>query len=198
MVPVSPDSDETGNENQTVDRTDDQPTDEYDELRRRLSQAVRKVCPRWLADESDDLVQKALMRLMRQRKKSEGNGEYGASYLWRVAYSVMVDEIRARRRRGEVALEDQAESYLAAGHSADPERASHSGQIGAAIRDCLSSLVRPRRLAVTLYLQEHTVPEIGVLLGWGTKRSENLVYRGLDNLRKCLTSKGLNNESPGY
>ncbi len=192
MMPDSLDSNETGKETRTLAGADEQPGDEYDELRLRLSQAVRKVCPRWLADESDDLVQKALMRLMKQRKKSEGNGKYGSSYLWRVAYSVMVDEIRARRRRGEVPLEDQVESSRLAGHVANPERASRSREIGGAIRDCMLSLVTPRRLAVTLYLQEHTVPEIGELLGWDSKRAENLVYRGLDNLRKCLTSKGLN------
>lgn len=187
----SSDPDGTGWEARTADQSVEQPGDEYDTLRRRLSLAVRKVCPRWLADESDDLVQKALIRLMKKQKKDEGNGKYGSSYLWRVAYSVMVDEIRARRRKGEVPLEDQAESSRMEGGTVDPERASHSSEIGTAIRDCLSTLVRPRRLAVTLYLQEHTVPEIGKLLGWGSKRAENLVYRGLHNLRECLVSKGL-------
>jgi RNA polymerase sigma-70 factor, ECF subfamily len=43
---------------------------------------------------------------------------------------------------------------------------------------------------VTLYLQGHTVPETARILGWDAKRAENLVYRGLADLRQCLMGKG--------
>jgi RNA polymerase sigma-70 factor (ECF subfamily) len=35
------------------------------------------------------------------------------------------------------------------------------------------------------------VPELGRLLGWNAKKAENLVYRGLADLRGCLTEKGV-------
>ena len=39
-------------------------------LREALEQAVRRVCPGWLADRSDDLVQAGLIKVMEiQRKK---------------------------------------------------------------------------------------------------------------------------------
>ena len=50
---------------------------------------------------------------------------------------------------------------------------------------------RERRLAVTLHLQGHSVPEAARLLDWAVKRTENLVYRGLADLRECLTAKGI-------
>jgi RNA polymerase sigma-70 factor (ECF subfamily) len=50
---------------------------------------------------------------------------------------------------------------------------------------------RDRRLAVTLYLQGHTVPEAARILDWSGKRTENLVYRGLADLRECLMAKGM-------
>ena len=50
---------------------------------------------------------------------------------------------------------------------------------------------RERRLAVTLYLQGHSVPAAARLLEWTAKRTENLVYRGLADLRECLTAKGM-------
>ena len=58
----------------------------------------------------------------------------------------------------------------------DPERASAGREVGRAIRDCLGLMVRPRRLAVTLNLQGHSVPEIGRLLGWTGKKAENKRY----------------------
>jgi RNA polymerase sigma-70 factor (ECF subfamily) len=35
------------------------------------------------------------------------------------------------------------------------------------------------------------VAEAARILDWSPKRTENLVYRGLADLRGCLTSKGL-------
>jgi RNA polymerase sigma-70 factor, ECF subfamily len=52
-------------------------------------------------------------------------------------------------------------------------------------------MVAPRRHAVTLNLQGHSVPDIGRLLGWTAKKAENLVYRGMADLRSCLSSKGI-------
>ena len=46
-------------------------------------------------------------------------------------------------------------------------------------------------MAVVLHLQGHSVPEAARLLNWGNKRTENLVYRGLADLRNCLALKGL-------
>jgi RNA polymerase sigma-70 factor (ECF subfamily) len=44
---------------------------------------------------------------------------------------------------------------------------------------------------VTLYLQGHSVPDAARILDWPAKRTENLVYRGLADLRACLSNKGL-------
>lgn len=63
-----------------------------------------------------------------------------------------------------------------------------------ALRAALTQAVArtcPRWLAVTLHLQGHSVPEVGALLAWTVKKAENLVYRGLADLRSCLSSKGL-------
>lgn len=163
--------------------------DDYAALRQKLARAVGAVCPSWLADQRDDIVQVALMRVMDVRRKSEEDREFSSSYLWRTAYSALVDEIRRLRRRQEVTLEEEANNHVAV--SPGPEERARGHQIGEGIRDCLGHLVRPRRLAVTLYLQGHTVPQVARLLGWSAKRADNLVYRGLADLRQCLTERGL-------
>ena len=63
--------------------------------------------------------------------------------------------------------------------------------IGAGIGECMTHLNEDRRVAVTMYLLGHNVPETAGLLGWTRKRVENLVYRGLAALRKCLEGKEL-------
>jgi RNA polymerase sigma-70 factor (ECF subfamily) len=155
-----------------------------------MARAVRRVCPPWLSAQSDDIVQVAVLRVMDLARRGEGTLGLRSSYLWRVAYSVTVDEIRRLRRRREVGLEDAAAAADSA-PSADPERRQAAARIARGLRDCLERLVEDRRLALTLHLQGHSVPEAAALLGWGLKKVENLVYRGLADLRRCLTSKGL-------
>ena len=169
---------------------------DYEQLHRELVRAVDRICPRWLTDKADDLVQVALMRVMEIQRKKEGTAELNSLYLRRAAYSAMIDEIRRLRRRQEVSLqgcgeEDEEAGFDPAAPSPDPERASAGREAGRAIRDCLGRMVAPRRHAVTLNLQGHSVPEIGKLLGWTAKKAENLVYRGMADLRDCLGEKGI-------
>ena len=161
---------------------------DFDDLRRRLERAVSRLCPPWLTSQADDIVQVAMMRLM---ARGEGVGPLASSYLWRVAFSVTVDEIRKARRRRETAMDDAGGATETPSDAAGPEDRAASRQLGLEIRDCLRRAARDRRLAVTLHLQGHGVPEIARLLDWPLKRTENLVYRGLADVRSCLASKGL-------
>jgi RNA polymerase sigma-70 factor (ECF subfamily) len=167
---------------------------DYSKLRQDLTRAVARICPGWLANQRDDLVQAAAMRVMQvvEKKAHDGEGDalLSSSYLYKIAYSVLVDEIRRVRRRRETALEGEAVEPPAVTHE-NPERMTASGEIGRGIQDCLTRLKHERRLAVTLYLQGQQVPGISRVLDWPRKRAENLVYRGLADLRECLMSKGL-------
>jgi len=167
---------------------------DYDTLRQDVVRAVARLCPGWMSQRRDDLVQIAVMRVMRineQRSASnEVNEPLTTSYLYKVAYSVLVDEIRRLRRHPETDLEDDAVAPLAVAKE-NPERTAASREIGRGIQECLAQMKRERRLAATLHLQGHTVPEAARILDWAVKQTENLVYRGLADLRKCLLAKGI-------
>jgi RNA polymerase sigma-70 factor (ECF subfamily) len=147
-----------------------------------------------MADRRDDLVQTAVIRVMkitgRRSESGEGNQPLSTSYLYRVAYSVLVDEIRRLGRRQETDLDDEAVA-LAAIAKQSPERMAASREVGRGIQECLLAMKRERRLAVTLHLQGHTVTETARILDWAAKQTENFVYRGLADLRECLMAKGL-------
>jgi RNA polymerase sigma-70 factor (ECF subfamily) len=160
-------------------------------LRGQLARAVARVCPSWLSAQAEDIVQTALIRVVEILAAREGDGGLNSSYLWKVAYTATVDEIRRLRRRREVTLEEgDVESTMLSPHPG-PEQAQAGGEIAHFLHDCLRRLVEPRRLAVVLHLQGHTGPEAARLLGWSEKRVENLIYRGLADLRLCLRAKGL-------
>lgn len=170
-----------------------QSSQEVAALRRQLVRAVERTCPRWLTADADDLVQTALLRVMEIARRREGEAEFSSFYLRRTAYSVVVDEIRRRRRRGEVPLEPEAEGEEPARptREPDPEEVSAARELGRAIAHCLGHLVRPRRIATTLHLQGHRIREVGDLMGWTEKKAENLIYRGLADLRDCLKGQGI-------
>ena len=165
--------------------------EDYCRLRADVARTVAYVCPAWLASRSDDLVQAVMMRVLAAQNRCEGSAEFSTFYLRKAAHSALVDEIRRWRRRQEVALDREVEADSLAASHPDPERQSAGRQLGRAIRGCLKALARPRRLAVVLNLQGHSVPEVGRLLGWTAKRAENLVYRGLADLRVCLERRGI-------
>lgn len=163
--------------------------DPYEALRLRMLRAVRRICPPWLADDADDLVQEAMLRVMQLETRSNGVLRVTNAYINKVAHSALVDEIRRRRRRREVDMgEDEAEVEAADGAAASDS--AFQQEIGDALALCLEEQEESRRRALTLYLLGHSVPEAARLLAWGAKRTENLVYRGLAVLRTCLERQG--------
>ena len=164
-------------------------SEEYEVLRQKLTVAVRSICPKWMRNCQDDLIQAGMMAVMRIDRKSEEDTTFHASYLRKVAYSAVVDEIRRLRSRKEVPLETMGEQSVSMPtRSLDPDRRYEGRQVGAAIRECLEKLIEPRRLAVTLHLLGYKQPQIAERMGWTHKRASNLVFRGLQNLRSCLSA----------
>lgn len=161
------------------------------EVRRTLERAVNRVCPARLRDRRDDIVQNAMIRVVEVLGKSEESEIRTASYLWKVAYTATVNEIRRVRRQREDSLEPDALDNLEPGGAADPERETASRQIGEAIRGCLEGMVEPRRLTVLMHLYGFGLKETAGVLGWAPKRVDNLLYRGMADLRECLTGKGM-------
>ncbi len=162
-----------------------------EELRRRIVAAVRRTCPGRLAADAEDIVQTVLARLVLAPRPGEGNPSYSSMYVMKAAHGATVDELRRLARRREDSLEVVTTPDTVTAPDAGPERRAVSEEIARGVRNCLARLVRPRRLAVTLYLQGCTVPETAGILRWSGKKTENLVYRGLADLRRCLATKGL-------
>lgn len=141
---------------------------------------MRKHCPSDLVSLREDFVQAALLKLLERGLPRGGEGAR-ASYLQQVAFTLVIDELRRMRR--------QEAQRVALGACTAGE--ALPSDIGLAIRQCLARLPEARRTAVTLYLQGSRASETARALGWKEKRVENLVYRGLEELRQCLGSKGV-------
>lgn len=160
-------------------------------LRAQLLHAVRRVCPPWLAAQREDIVQAALLRVLKTLEGRESIAPLPSSYLWKAAYSATVDEIRRARRRPEVPIDELPVAESATAAAADPYGDQSLRELGAAIRECLARLGEARRVVVGFHLMGHKVGEMVNLLGWDEKRLRNLLSRGLVDLRSCLAARGL-------
>jgi RNA polymerase sigma factor (sigma-70 family) len=156
------------------------------EMRARLAKAVRRVCPDWMRDEEDDLVQMSVMRLIRGGVPERITG----SYLSKVAYSAVIDEIRRKKRRQEVGMTPSVDERMADSKVMSPEELARAGEVGQIVIEVLQTLAPERRRAVTLYLQGYPVPQIAEFLGWDRKKASNAVYRGLADMRDRLGERG--------
>jgi RNA polymerase sigma-70 factor (ECF subfamily) len=160
-------------------------------MRRQLARAINRTCPAWLAARREDIVQAAMIRVIQARRTSEHNSTPPASYLWKVAYSATVDEIRRARREREGPLEEAGGLDDEPRAPTDPHRDQLTREKGRAIQDCLDRLQERRRLVVGLHLVGYTLTETEQYTEWGAKKVKNLLYRGLNDLRQCLTMRGV-------
>ncbi|MGB0514300.1 MAG: RNA polymerase sigma factor [Wenzhouxiangellaceae bacterium] len=154
-----------------------------------LERAVLRLCPDWQRSSRDDLVQTAVMRILERMPPGEENPDLNSSYLYKTAHSVLIDEIRRTRRRGETSIEYAAS--VEDSNAPDPMQITEQMNTSSAIRECLQEMVQSRSLGVTLYLQGHRIADIARLLDWRPKKADNAVYRGLADLRNCLREKGI-------
>lgn len=150
-----------------------------------LRAAVARHCPSDLASHREDLVQAALVRVLELEGRGEQNQVRTASYLWRVAFSVITDELRRRR------AEEQRSRRSTVGEEVTQAGGTPPAELGVGIRECVGRLAEPRRMAVMLHLEGFRAEEASRVLHWGVKRVQNLTYRGLADLRRCLEGKGL-------
>jgi RNA polymerase sigma-70 factor (ECF subfamily) len=151
------------------------------QLRAAVARAVRRVCPQWLAADADDLTQIATTRVLARINQTSGKVAFTSGYLYRAVHSALVDEIRRRRRLREEPID---ETLVASSSRRE------GWEIREALKACLAGLVPSRRRAVMLHLQGHPAVEASALLGCTQKQAENLIYRGLANLRACLAARG--------
>ncbi|MCC6774906.1 MAG: sigma-70 family RNA polymerase sigma factor [Gemmatimonadaceae bacterium] len=145
----------------------------------------------------DEVVQDLRVRIWKSFGTAELIRRANATYMHRAAVSASLDMVRRRR-----SLKSSASSLDAVAPASliDPRTHADSplatGEVGRAIHAALALLSESRRGVVRMYLAGYDRHEIAELLGWTEGRTRNLLYRGLDDLRHILASRGITPEHP--
>lgn len=163
-----------------------------------LQATIRRVCPRDLGIDTQDIEQDARVRLWRALSRAT-NADLAASYVQKVAATAAIDAIRAAlARRDRKALadlgspnDDSDPSEEIDSGEASPEDLARRREVGEAIESSIAELPQARRRAVRLHLLGLSSPEISRLTGWSGTKTRSLISRGLAELRRKLSEKGV-------
>jgi RNA polymerase sigma factor (sigma-70 family) len=171
---------------------------EYGKL---LRNAIAYHCPGNIGLDLDDVMQEACLRLWRV-VSSEREIYDPASYLQRIAATATIDAIRRVKARREEQMhlspeqdsEPEPEGLQPIDTHASPETVAQHQQLIALVQTILERLPENRQRAVRLHLQGLSTMEIAELMVWSEGKARNLVYRGLDDLRRYLRAHGVDYE----
>lgn len=159
-----------------------------------LREIVMLACPVGLRQDLDCLVQMSAVKLWKQLEV-DPERELSKSYLYRIATSTIIDEIRRRGAKKCSFVQSSSDTLencaTAPGRHWGADVGLERAAFGAKLRGCLNRLPDQQRVATLLFLQGHSNKEIARMLNWTEKKTENCRLRGRDSLRKCLRRKGL-------
>ena len=168
----------------------------YRALVDRYSRGLFRLAFRMTGNEQDaeDVVQETFLRAYRQIHRYESRASF-STWLYRIAANCSLDLVRARKRHGEVAIDEGRSSEdihavaLEAMPAAEPgpERLLESGEIQRTISAALEGLSRQERVAFVLrHFEGQSIDEIGAALGLSGTAAKHSVFRAVRKLRRAL------------
>lgn len=175
----------------------DNPSAALDALIAGFADLVRGVAWRHRLSDADvdEVMQEVRIRIWRSRggggSESEQISTSPASYVYKTAVSAALDLLRSRRTERARLTVSISEEALSVAQASDAESELESSEVAKQVTHALDTLPQARRVAVGMYLAGYPREEIASLMGWSEAKTRNLLYRGLADLRRRLTERGI-------
>jgi len=142
----------------------------------------------------DEVMQDVRIRLWQAHEAGKDIAGLGSSYMYQTATSAALDLLRRRRAKGGDRTEDVQEHGALETPGAGPHEAAIASDLSRSIEAALQELSEDRCVAVRMHLSGYDHKDIARMLKWTEARARNLLYRGMEDLRRRLTLLGV---SPG-
>ncbi len=170
--------------------------EEFMDIIEQFSQFIRihiqKFEPQRKGIDPDDIHQEVKIKIwnvLTDEKKIENY----ASYIKKIVNSTVIDHLR-RIRREERILFSEIQRKIAERRGTYKKETIDEKNYKNILRQSVDSLLDSRRKVVKLYLLNMTLEEIAEYFNWSLHKTRNLLYRGLNDLKKILLEKGINHE----
>ena len=135
----------------------------------------------------EDVIQDIKLKLWK-KFGHEKNPVFRPSYIKRVLDSTLIDILRKIRVQGEVIRPENQQTLRGAGVLREELR--EESYIVERLEAATDALRESRRKVVKLYLLDMTIEEISSSLKWSKDKTRNLLYRGLEDLKRTILKKG--------
>lgn len=141
----------------------------------------------------DDIFQEVKIKIWKILEDEKKIKNY-PSYIKKIVYSSVIDLLRKSKREKKILIHE--------GQKIVSEQRRHyrteitlDKNLKKMIARALDSLLESRRRVVKLFLLNMTIDEIAALFNWSKDKTRNLLYRGLNDLKKILKEKGIEYEN---
>jgi RNA polymerase sigma-70 factor, ECF subfamily len=159
-------------------------------LHRDLAPGVRAYVGSRGASDPDDLVGEVFLRLFRDLQRFQGGEAEFRAFAFTVAHHRLLDDRRARRRRGEAA--QPLEDLEVAGPAGDAESEALDNLRTAEIRTLIEGLTPDQRDVLLLRIVGGlNAEEVAQVVGKGAWAVRALQRRGLLQLRKKISAEAI-------
>ena len=140
----------------------------------------------------DDISQEVKIKLWNVLVDEKKIFSY-SSYIKKIVNSCVIDQIR-KSRREEGVISNEKRKKISDRRTFYKRHYFSEDQLKKLVGEAVESLMLSRQRVVKLFLLNMTLEEIAIFLNWSEAKTRNLLYRGLDDLKKILREKGIEYE----
>jgi RNA polymerase sigma factor (sigma-70 family) len=157
-----------------------------------IESQILKFNPQKNGIDPDDIFQEVKIKLWNVLNDEKKIYSY-SSYIKKIVNSCAIDQIR-KSRREEGVISNEKRKKISDRRSFYKKHNSNENELKNMVGETVESLMESRRRVVRLFLLNLTLEEIAIFQNWSEAKTRNLLYRGLNDLKKLLKEKGLEYE----
>jgi len=159
-----------------------------------IKKNIHKFNPQQNGIDPEDIFQEVKIRIWRILE-NEKKIDNLTSYIMKIVNSTVIDHIRKSRRQGEIILAEKQKNISEKRRTYNKVTITHESPLKDIIVRAVENLKDSRRKVVKLYLLNLTIEEIAALFGWSLHKTRNLLYRGLNDIKKEIKDQGVDYEN---
>jgi RNA polymerase sigma-70 factor (ECF subfamily) len=151
---------------------------------------IQKCNPQKEGIDPEDVSQEVKIKLWKILKDEKKIKNY-SSYIKKIINSTVIDQIRISRRQKRIL--NQEEFF-----GRDINRTKndfHNKEYRQIVGEAVNYLKESRRVVVRLFLLDIHLDEISIYLNWSKSKTQNLLYRGMADLKRKLKEQEINFEN---
>ncbi len=140
----------------------------------------------------DDIIQEVKIKIWKLLNDEKNIKNY-ASYIRKIVDSSVIDHLR-KLKREEGILDFERRKIISEIKSRYGSEITLDKDLKKMIAQSVDSLIESRKKVVKLFLLNMKIDEIAALFLWSRDKTRNLLYRGLNDLKKILRERGIEYE----